>query len=212
MFTVEAMKSPHFHLVHWIVVLGLSAAILGACAPSERTENSVIPTTVVAVSTLAPTATAFQPLHPTSTPTQFRIWISPALPRVLREPLEALSRDGTLEIEWVADQASAQVRVEPNPEIALSTWIYAFVAPFPTIQDGGSLDGLREVWTRTGSPSVQVFASTSTAAAMEGVLGSASERTVPIFPEEVLLDKAWDARPSFAIVPFEDLEPRWKVL
>jgi poly-gamma-glutamate synthesis protein (capsule biosynthesis protein) len=115
-------------------------------------------------------------------------------------------------IELVDDGASAQVRVEPNPETPLSTWIYAFVAPFPTVQDGGSLDGLRGVWTRAGGPSVQVFASASTATAMEGVLGPASEKAVPIYPEEDLLDRAWDARPSFAIVPFEALEPRWKVL
>jgi hypothetical protein len=212
MFTVEAMKSPRFHLVHLIVVLGLSAAILGACVPSEQLGNPVVPATVIATPDQVPTATPFQPLQPTSTPAQFRIWLSPALPRALREPLENLARERGLGIELVDDPNAAQVRVEPNPEIPLSTWIYAFVAPFPTIQDGGSLDGLREVWTRTGSPSVQVFASASTATAMEGVLGLASERAVLVFPEEDLLDGAWDARPSFAIVPFEDLEPRWKVL
>jgi poly-gamma-glutamate synthesis protein (capsule biosynthesis protein) len=112
----------------------------------------------------------------------------------------------------VEDAARAQLRVEPNPEIPISTWVYAFVAPFPTVQDGGSLDGLRGVWTTVGSPAVQVFTSASTAAAMEGILGPASQDAVPIFSDEVLPDKAWDARPSFAIVPFEDLEPRWKVL
>jgi hypothetical protein len=212
MFTVEAMRSPRFHLLHLIVALSLGAAILGACGPSERPENPAVPTTVMATPTTAPTETAFQPLQPTSTPAQIRIWLSPALPSALREPLEALTLDSQLRIEWVDDQASAQVRVEPNPEVPLSTWIYAFVVPFPTIQDGGSLDGLRGVWTGSGSPSVRVFASSTTVAAMEGILGPAMDTAVPIFPEEALLDKVWTARPAFAIVPFEDLEPRWKVL
>jgi poly-gamma-glutamate synthesis protein (capsule biosynthesis protein) len=112
----------------------------------------------------------------------------------------------------VDDLTTAQVRVEPNPETPLSTWIYAFVAPFPTVQDGGSIDGLRGVWARVESPSIEVFASASTAAAMEGVLGPASEKAVRIFPEEILLDEAWEARPSFGVVPFEALEPQWKVL
>jgi hypothetical protein len=212
MVTVKTMRSPRFPLLYLIVTLGLTAAILGACSPSERPENPVVPTTIISTPTLAPTATAFQPLQPTSTPSQIRMWLSPALPTALREPLETLALDDKLGIEWVDDQAFAQVRVEPNPEIPLSTWIYAFVVPFPTIQDGGSLDGLRGVWTGAGDPSVQVFASTTTAAAMEWVLGPASDNAVPIFPEEILLDKVWAARPAFAIVPFEALEPRWKVL
>ncbi|HEY47508.1 MAG: hypothetical protein AMJ88_06370 [Anaerolineae bacterium SM23_ 63] len=207
------MRSSHQPLLYLIITLGLCATILGACAPSERTEDLVVATTAIPIPTAAePTETAFQPLEPTSTAVQVRLWLSPALPRTLREPLEDLANERKLGIELVDDPATAQVRVEPNPENPISTWIYAFVTPFPTVQDGGSLDGLRGVWTRVGSPSVQVFASASTAAAMEGVLGPTSEGAVPILTEDVLLDRAWDARPSFAIVPFEALEPRWKVL
>ncbi len=207
------MRSTCCPQAYLIIALGLFATIMGACAPSGGPENPVVPTTAIPIPTaVAPTETAFQPLEPTSTAIHVRVWLSPALPRALREPLETLVADHKLGVELVDDVATAQLRIEPNPEIPLSMWVYAFVAPFPTVQDGGSLDGLRGVWTTVGSPAVQVFASASTAAAMEGVLGPASEDAVPIFPEEVLLDKAWDARPSFAIVPFEALEPRWKVL
>jgi hypothetical protein len=207
------MRSPRHPLVYLIIALGLYATILVACAPLEGLEDPVVPTTVIPTPTVtAPTETAFQPLEPTSTVTNIRVWLSPALPRALREPLEAFANERKMGIELVADSANAQVRVESDPEIPISTWIYAFVAPFPTVQDGGSIDGLRGVWARVESPSIQVFASASTAAAMEGVLGPASEKAVLIFPEEVLLDEAWEARPSFAVVPFEALEPQWKVL
>lgn len=207
------MRSPRYPQAYLVIALGLCATILGACTPSVATEDPVVPTTAVPIPTaVEPTETAFQPLAPTSTAVHVRVWLSPALPAALREPLEALASDRKLGVELVDDAASAQLRVEPNPEIPISTWVYAFVAPFPTVQDGGSLDGLRGVWATVGSPAVQVFASASTAAAMEGILGPASDDGVPIFSEEVLLDKAWDGRPSFAIVPFEDLEPRWKVL
>ena len=213
MFIVQTMRSDRHPLSILILALGLCATVLGACATSGGPEVPAVPTTALPIPTAAkPTETAFQPLEPTPTVLNVGVWLSPALPNALREPLEALSVERNLGIELVEEAATAQVRVEPNPEIPISTWIYAFVAPFPTVQDGGSLDGLRGVWTMTGSPSVQVFASASTAAAMEGVLGPASERSVLISPEEALLDKAWDARPSFAIVPFETLEPRWKVL
>ncbi len=207
------MRSPRHPSVCLLLTLGLYATILGACAPSGSVEDPVIPTTIIPIPTAPePTKTAFWPLEPTATAVHIRVWLSPALPKVLREPLEILPHEKEPGIIFVDDPATAQVRIEPNPEIPISKWVYAFVTAFPTVQDGGSLDGLRGVWTRVGSPSVQVFASASTTAAMEEILGPASEKGVLVFPEEVLLVRAWDARPSFAIVPFEALEPRWKVL
>jgi poly-gamma-glutamate synthesis protein (capsule biosynthesis protein) len=42
--------------------------------------------------------------------------------------------------------------------------------------------------------------------------GEPTPQMVKILPAGQLLDYAWTNRPSWAIVPFEDIEPRWKVL
>jgi poly-gamma-glutamate synthesis protein (capsule biosynthesis protein) len=45
-----------------------------------------------------------------------------------------------------------------------------------------------------------------------GFLGYSSADAVQVLPAGQLLDDAWSNRPSWAIIPFESIEPRWKVL
>jgi len=42
--------------------------------------------------------------------------------------------------------------------------------------------------------------------------GQPAKSATQIFSRDDLLDQAWQQRPSWAIIPFENLEPRWKVL
>ena len=42
--------------------------------------------------------------------------------------------------------------------------------------------------------------------------GEPADGAVQVLPAETLVDTAWAQRPAWAIVPFEALEPRWKVL
>jgi poly-gamma-glutamate synthesis protein (capsule biosynthesis protein) len=126
-------------------------------------------------------------------------------------PLEDLIQKDS-RIQLIEDPTNPDIRVEQNADLPLTEWIYAFVAPFPTVQDGGSLDGLRQVWRTIGGSWVRIFASPSTTLAMEGILGPPSDEETLIVHEDDLLDSTWSTRPAFAIVPFEALEPQWKVL
>jgi poly-gamma-glutamate synthesis protein (capsule biosynthesis protein) len=51
----------------------------------------------------------------------------------------------------------------------------------------------------------------STASALEQLWG-APGAAVETMDSEMILDRAWTERPSWAILPFEALQPRWKVL
>lgn len=96
----------------------------------------------------------------------------------------------------------------------ISRWTYALAAPFPTVLDGVTSDQLRGVWRGASS---DVFAqwplwmTESTLSAFSALWGTPA---IPIHvaPAEQLVTAAWAQRPSWAIVPFETLEPRWKVL
>jgi hypothetical protein len=162
--------------------------------------------------TVTPEEVPTQTPEATPTPRRSPIWLSPALPSDLRVPIEdIIQAEGTL-FEIVAEPVEAQLRVEPDADVPLTTWFYAFVSPFPTIQDGGSLDGLKHVWEGDERSTTRLFASSSTVLALEKVLGQPSEHGVQTVPEDAILDQAWDLNPAFAIMPFELLEPRWKVL
>lgn len=196
-----------------LLSLGLSAVLLGACSPPTVPITPLISTSSPEISiTKTSSPTAFQPIQATITPDRVTVWISPALPPALRESLELLSHGGRDYVELVEDQAQARVRVEPDADLPLSEWVYAFVAPFPTVQDQGSLDGLREVWTGGSAGTVRVYASASTTAAMVGILGLPAEGERNVVAKNDLLEIAWTTRSAFALIPFEDIEPRWKVL
>lgn len=198
----------------FLTLLSLSFVATLICACSSQNGVSATP-----ISTLpsgdpniaTPSPTTYQPVQSTSTPELITLWISPAVPPTLRLPLEDLVQKDA-RIQLIEDPSHPDVRVEQNADLPLAEWIYAFVAPFPTVQDGGSLDGLRQVWTTVGGSWVRMYASPSTTAAMEGILGPPSDEETIMVHEDNLLDSAWSTRPAFAIVPFEALEPRWKVL
>ncbi len=154
----------------------------------------------------SPTQTPFQPVSATETPDILRVWISPALPAALKTPIETLSQRGLLVI--AENPADASVRIEPHGALKLSEWIYVLAAPFPTVRDDMKSQELMQIWGGGGS----VYVSPETLAAIEMLLGPASEAVTAGNEQELLLDIVWKERSSYAIVPFEVLEPRWKVL
>jgi poly-gamma-glutamate synthesis protein (capsule biosynthesis protein) len=133
------------------------------------------------------------------------LWVSAALPNLLKSSAAAIQEIEGRAVEWLEDPANAEVRIEPRPERPLARWIYAAVAPFPSLKDELSTQELQELWTDGSS----VFVGMPDAEALAGLLGEASAQVVPA---ETLLDAAWSAGAAYAIVPFEVLEPRWKVL
>lgn len=148
--------------------------------------------------------------------TQFQtIWISPAVPPTLAQIASSFgisiadnSELATIRLELDPDQGEAQT--------AGSTWIYALVTPFPTLLDGVSLDELQGSWSgQVSSPLLytSVWMDDSTLAALTALWGDPNPAfLIRTAPQGALLDSAWDDQPSFAIIPFEDIEPHWKVL
>ena len=179
----------------WIALL-----LVAGCSAAPETEA---PTAQLPTTTPLPAATP----PPTPTPSTVRLWVSPALPADLLESASLVTQLGELPVEWVGDPALAKVRIEPNPDRPLARWIYALVAPFPTLVDHISLQELRRGWTQDDPT---VYVSDPVREEMTPLLGSKSEARVT--PEEELLDRVWEAGDAYAIIPFEGLEPRWKVI
>jgi poly-gamma-glutamate synthesis protein (capsule biosynthesis protein) len=186
-------------------------------APQDSTETSTpfqpLGVTPPVPPTLPPTATL--PLATPSVPPSgtASLWISPAVPDALRLsaqaydlPLVSAPEDATVLLD-INLQSSIQ-----NPQ---SVWIYALVAPFPTVADGVSADELRRAWMDelAGPFAGQLLWMTeSTLAAFGALWGEPGPRSVRIAPTDQLLDATWGEEPAWGIIPFESLEPRWKVL
>lgn len=185
------------HLLCFLLLI-----LLAACKPAQTSSTS-LPIN-------SPSATS-SPLPPTATvtPRPASIWISESVPDVLR------TEEDRWEIPRAIDEESATLRLDLSEGPVSSLWTYALVAPFPTITDGISSEELRRTWEGdapdpwVGSPLWMAESTKKALTATWGAAGSGAVRT--IHPDD-LLDFAWEKENAWAIIPFEEIEPRWKVL
>ncbi|MDQ2693602.1 MAG: CapA family protein [Chloroflexota bacterium] len=95
-------------------------------------------------------------------------------------------------------------------------WVYALVAPFPTVTDGLTFEELQRQWTEAIAPSAfegrPLLMDESVLATLSALWGDPAAGAVEVVAAGQLLETAWSEMPSWAIVSFEQLEPRWKVL
>jgi Bacterial capsule synthesis protein PGA_cap len=138
------------------------------------------------------------------------VWIAPYLPAGLRDRLSLPAG-----FERVESQEQATVRLEAGDQNPVSRWVFALVAPFPTIVDGVSGEDLRRSWDGdaagpfAGEP---LLVDESTLQILAAWWGEPEDGAVRPLPDGELLGEAWSRGHSWAIVPFESLVPEWKVL
>ena len=161
-------------------------------------------------------ATATVPVgEPSYTSIPPSVWISPAVPEGLRQSalasglqLAATPEAATVHLDGLKAQSSNE-----NP--ASTTWFYALVTPFPTTTDNVALVDIQNAWAGTASGpfgGIPIWMDESTLAAFTILWGPPAAGSVSVAPADTLVDSAWAARPAWALVPFEALETRWKVL
>jgi hypothetical protein len=193
----------------------LYALILFSCAaPATPTSPNMafvdIPkpgrTTQVLTSGAIPTATSV----PTTKIINVSIWVPPYLAETLGgalgDPLRGL---------FVPDATTANVKLEVGAQDLISQWIYALVTPFSSTIRGVSGNDLLSGW-QGGSLSVfgnqPLLMDQNTYDMFSATWGPAADGSVNVMAKNELLDYAWMHQPALAVVPFETLEPRWKVL
>lgn len=160
--------------------------------------------------TAQPTQSAAPTAQPSLEARRPAIWIAPGVPDALRDAV----RGSGLPIASQAADATVLLAPTTAPDAAGVTWIYALVAPFPTVLDGISSEELRAVWAgSTGQDYAarSLYVTSSTANLLEQIWGAPGGR-IKIMDSQVMLERAWTQKSSWAVVPFEALEPRWKVL
>jgi hypothetical protein len=138
------------------------------------------------------------------------LFIGPGVPQALHEEAaqwNVLPSDDPL-------RAAITLDVTDIDE-ADAVWVYALVAPFPTPIDDVSSTVLLDFWHGSGTGpfnSSPLRMTESTLRAVSAIWGEPAPGVVQIVPQERLVEILWSERPSWGIVPFEDLEPRLKVL
>ncbi len=123
-------------------------------------------------------------------------------------------------VEWVQDNQKPEWVLKPldggnREQFVQAEWVYALVAPFPTVTDGISFAELMRIWR--GKPSakdhpIRLILSAETHAVLSSRWGKPDALFVRVVAADELLEQSWKQRNDWAIIPFEQIEPRWKVL
>ncbi len=218
------MKPPlpwrRFSGIALLLIVGLVAALAASCGNDSAPAFTPTPTRTPRYT---PTFTPSPTWTPSPTPTPawpVSLYVPEGLPSSVAEELAtALNEHSDLFIPAdSAEMADVAVSLAPPAEARLiAGWTYALVAPFPTLTDAVSWTQVISHWQGLPASTLPfagrpLLMSADTAATLSAILGTPAPGAVETLPPETILPQAWDTRPSWAIVPFDQLEPRWKVL
>ena len=188
------------------------AALVGACALSDPAPTLPAPP----IPTEAPTATPEPTSPPTPTPVPVGVYVAPWLPSDLKTRLDTTLAALPNDFYPVPDPSGATVRVSysaPAALPALGRQVFAVVAAFPTVADEATWAELEASWK--GAPEAQhgpLRMTQSTYAALSARLGEAAPGAVEVLEADRIVDALWADRNAWGIVPFDELDPRLKVL
>ncbi len=199
------MRRPKTHLLifssFFVLTLLACQAVPTLTTPSQ---TPALPNATQA----APTAA-----EPTPTPTAASI---PPLYVYQPNPDLPLSFNQLIEQEALSQAQGSATEVaytfefgDANP---VGNWVYALVAPFPTVPDEVSASWLQNLWRGQPQDAIQtLLVAEGDLPALISILGEPGQ-TVQTQAKETLLETAWTTQNTWAIIPFEEIEPRWKVL
>ncbi len=200
------------HRIQRYFVQFLCALLISSC--TERAAPT--PSNMALVHIAKPGTTPEIPLAPPAIPTatympsaeimDVSIWVPPYLAETLGGAL-----DDSLRGLLVNDEAAANIKLEVGEQNLVSQWIYALVTPFSSTLQGISGDDLLLHW-QGGDGNPPLLMDSNTYDMFTALWGPAGSNSVQVIAKNELVDYAWAHQPALAILPFDSLEPRWKVL
>jgi hypothetical protein len=151
-----------------------------------------------------------QPTLPVKTPSVISLWLPPYLPAEMASQIHLPKN-----MIQVDESDKADIRLDVGSDQPLSTWIYTLVAPFSTLSDGIILADLQKFWrgeAGIGFPAKRLIMDGSTQAIFTKIWGEPAAGNVASESAEKLLATAWEEKTTWAIIPFEQIDPQWKVI
>ncbi len=161
-------------------------------------------------------AATLPPVKQIVTEEPVKFWLSPDLPSFIKDDFQV--HQSTIQVDS-AEEADLQlipISRDAMENIVVTTrWVYALVTPFPTLTDYVSSIDIRKAWRgeETGQFSGRpLLLSEETRRVFTLLWGEPDENGIKVLPADQLLAEAWSKQPAWALIPFEELQPRWKVL
>jgi len=198
----------------------LITLVLTACsnppAPVIPTATSI---TAVSSPTLLPTSgaalTPQAPTPPGPTPTaataaeQKNIWFSPAVPvEVSKQLLESTG------MQLSKDKSSGTCVVDEGKQNLVGEWVYALAAPFNTVADDIDQKSFLAKWKdhTADFPAKVLLVDQGSKDLLTSAFGDPDPDSIQVITQDQLLGTSWKNPNSWAVVPFDQIQPEWKVI
>ena len=140
----------------------------------------------------------------------YSIWIDPYFPAAIHD-FFALSPNFSV----LQHQRDASISTSVKSGIPIGTWTYLLVSPFPSLIEDLNSSDLLTFW-QTGISSslstIELALSEETKYALTLFWGEPDPGALRVLEADSILSTLWAAPESIAIIPFEQLNPYWKVL
>lgn len=212
----------------WLFLVTLIMALGTACGPELPTR---LPTAPAILLTRPPTPMVMDerpiteiPAVPTSTQTpnptptvmpdpDYHLELAPGLPVKLEEAALELSEMDPLLFSWSSGQVvdGSIVKLSINEGAPLAHWIYVIAAPFATVADDISMEEVSAGWQTGSNVLGNLILDQETLDTFSSIWGPPSPDIHPV-ESNGLVDALWNGRPSWTIIPFDQLSPELKVL
>jgi hypothetical protein len=193
---------------YFALVISLSL-LLSACGVGLEQPISSEPSALPSTATpQLPTATQTLPSpEPTRTAQPLAVWIDPRLPGEVQRYIGSLPS-----LVRVTSKEEALLSLTIDTVKPISSWIYALAAPFATVTDDVSSESLLAFWkTNAEFPARVLVMPSAVFDSLKARFGNPRGDVRPL-AEENLLTFCQSNQNAWAIVPFEKLEPQWKVI
>ena len=191
--------------------------VLFACGDFvESSDNNIGGATAVsgylnegAAVIMSATATSTEPIQP---PVINAITTDVPMPAGINDVLKAYVNSEASEEQGLVFTLSTDVKSK-GEVIWQGDWIYVVVGAFPMIEDDISIDAIRTLWKTEQAPGLftQLFVAESELDLLTALWGKPGPMVTPA-QSDMITQKLWNHKESIAIIPFDRINPRMKVL
>ena len=164
-----------------------------------------------AVPTVTETATPF--IIPTAAfSQQLTITAEAGVPATLAGAARQLAELRPHDFQWIEPgSGTADITLQAGIGRPIANWVYVVARPFATIADTIPLEDVQNRWTGAATGDGPLIITENTAAALSPIWGAPDATVIQVNPD-TLQDTLWTQRPSFTILPFDQLTPDLKAM
>lgn len=194
----ESPRSPETGLLPTPTLAAIPGAIEMPTTAANSTEgDSVVLPPPPPTATTDPAVTA-----------RYTLSAAAGVPADLIAAGQTLAANNRQLFQWADNNPAADVLLTVNDGTPLAHWLYVVAAPFATVPDDTTWPGVTAGWSSGSSELGRLLVDPETNATLSAVWGPGAAQVVT----DDFIGTVWATRPSWIIVPFENLRPEWKVI